>query len=262
MFELIKKNIPRNVKIALLKSLFIGNKFYCNCCHSHLRTLAGGGESEPVIQEQEIIGAGYRKYDSCPVCKSSYRTRLVKAYLDEYIDLKIDISLLHIAPEEQLSYLFQRKQNIQYTCGDILPERYHHFAPSIKIDITDIPFPDNSFDLILCNHVLEHIPDDRKAMKQLLRVLKPQGKAILQVPVSLKLEKTYEDWSINSENERLKKFGQKDHVRIYGTDYVQRLSETGFKVETIETNDLSHIRNFNKLELDAKEKLFIAEKYE
>jgi len=100
-----------------------------------------------------------------------------------------------------------------------------------KMDITDIQYVDNTFDAILCNHVLEHIPDDKKAMKELSRVLKPNGWAILQVPLDPNLDKTFEDPSVTSPEERKRVFGQKDHVRIYGKDYKDRLEEAGFDVK-------------------------------
>lgn len=110
----------------------------------------------------------------------------------------------------------------------------------VKMDITNILFENNSFDVILCSHVLEHIIDDNKAMRELFRVLKPGGWAILQTPIDLKLDKTFEDHSIVSPEERERFFGQSDHVRIYGRDYVNRLLKAGFEV-TVESypKDLS-----------------------
>ena len=100
----------------------------------------------------------------------------------------------------------------------------------IKMDIQDIKLPDNTFDVILCSHVLEHVPDDRKAMQELYRVLKPDGWAIIQVPIDKRLKKTFEDDSINTEKLRKKYYGQEDHLRLY-MDYIKRLQEAGFKVK-------------------------------
>ncbi|MBT8269766.1 MAG: methyltransferase domain-containing protein, partial [Bacteroidia bacterium] len=104
----------------------------------------------------------------------------------------------------------------------------------IKADICDLPFDDDSYDFIICNHVLEHIPDDRKAMSELLRILKPGGRAILQIPQDMEREETYEDPSITDPKEREKHFGQYDHVRVYGRDYFDRLRSVGFKVEEVD----------------------------
>jgi len=119
-------------------------------------------------------------------------------------------------------------ENLDYTTADL-------YSPivDVKADILDLPFEDNSFDMVLCNHVLEHIEDDAKAMSELYRVLKPSGMGIFQIPQDLSLEKTYEDFNITSEEERKKHFGQYDHVRIYGKDYFDRLRKVGFKVEEV-----------------------------
>lgn len=107
----------------------------------------------------------------------------------------------------------------------------------IKMDISNIQYPDNSFDIIYCSHVLEHVLDDRKAMREFYRTLNTDGWAILNVPISG--EKTFEDPSIVSPEERLKAFGQEDHVRIYGTDYIDRLRESGFTVKLFKASDLA-----------------------
>lgn len=104
----------------------------------------------------------------------------------------------------------------------------------MKADICDLPFEDNSYDFILCNHVLEHISDDTKAMQELYRVLKKGGTAILQIPQDLEREKTFEDDSITDPKERAKIFGQYDHVRVYGRDFFDKLREIGFSVEEVD----------------------------
>jgi SAM-dependent methyltransferase len=134
--------------------------------------------------------------------------------------------LLHFAPEPALENILKKQNNINYLTADLYQEEVME-----KIDITSIPYPDQSFNAILCNHVLEHIPDDNKAMRELYRVLSAGGWAVLQVPVSKVLETTEEDPAVISEAERERKFGHRDHVRIYGRDYPDRLRQAGFKVE-------------------------------
>jgi ubiquinone/menaquinone biosynthesis C-methylase UbiE len=124
------------------------------------------------------------------------------------------------------------------------------------MDLTNIDRESNYFDLIICNHVLEHILDDRKAMRELFRVLKPGGKAILQVPLSMTLNETFEDFSITDPAERICIFGQRDHCRIYGQDYGQRLEEAGFSFRPVKI--LSSM--YCKYGLDAREDVLLAEK--
>jgi SAM-dependent methyltransferase len=131
--------------------------------------------------------------------------------------------LLHIAPEPQLSRLFSAAECIDYVSADLTKP-----TAMVKMDITDIQYPDNSFDVIYCSHVLEHVLEDKKAMKGLCRVLKDGGWAILQVPITA--EATLEDPSATSPQERERLFGQQDHVRRYGPDYKDRLVEAGFSV--------------------------------
>lgn len=120
-------------------------------------------------------------------------------------------------------------ENIDYLTADLLSR-----DAMIRMDIKDISFPDNAFDAIICNHVLKHIIDDRKAMGQLRRVLKPGGWTILQVPMSLSLDEIYEDFSITTGKGREEAFLQDDYVRIYAKDYVTRLEQAGFKVNVFD----------------------------
>lgn len=135
------------------------------------------------------------------------------------------LKVLHFAPEQAFYKLFRNQKNLEYTTTDL-------FSPlaDVKADICDLPFEDNQYDVILCNHVLEHIPDDMKAMQELYRVLKPGGMAILQIPQDLSRATTFADDSITDQKERAKIFGQYDHVRIYGRDYFDKLRSIGFKV--------------------------------
>ncbi|CAM2796621.1 Methyltransferase domain-containing protein [Flavobacterium succinicans] len=135
------------------------------------------------------------------------------------------LKVLHFAPEQAFYKLFRKQKNLDYTTTDL-------FSPlaDVKADICNLPFEDNQYDVILCNHVLEHIPDDTKAMQELYRVLKPGGMAILQIPQDLNREVTFADDSITDQKERAKIFGQYDHVRIYGRDYFDKLRSIGFTV--------------------------------
>ena len=146
------------------------------------------------------------------------------------------MNILHIAPEWNLSQWIAKQQPKTYVQGDRHMEGYQYNDSVHHMDITALPFPEGQFDWIICNHVLEHIEEDSIAMRELHRVLKPGGGAILQVPISRKIDKTYEDKTIQSPEAREKHFGQNDHVRVYGNDYPKRLIAAGFKVEEISTN--------------------------
>ncbi|MFA5197614.1 MAG: class I SAM-dependent methyltransferase [Patescibacteria group bacterium] len=137
------------------------------------------------------------------------------------------LTLLHFAPERFFLDRFMKMTNLSYTPADINPS-----LPLIKkIDIIDIPMNDNHYDCVICCHVLEHVHDDQKAMREIYRVLKPGGWAILQVPIGRL--KTFEDHAVQTPQDRQRVFGQHDHVRIYGLDYVTRLETAGFKVNVI-----------------------------
>ncbi len=184
----------------------------CPCCGASVRNFLPYGDPP-------------RENAACPICGSLERHRLIWMYFQQRTDL-LDgkpKKMLHVAPERQLGHLFERQPHIDYLSGDLLNER-----SMVKMDITDIQFPDEQFDVIYCSHVLEHVPEDRRAMREFYRVLKPGGWAILQVPIGA--DTTYEDPTITSPEERFRVFGQADHVRIYGPDYADRLKESDFNV--------------------------------
>lgn len=165
-----------------------------------------------------------------PSTLSLERHRLLWLYLKNETNFFTEkLKVLHFAPEQAFYSRFRKLQNLDYTTTDL-----NSPLADVKADICDLPFSDNTFDFILCNHVLEHIPDDTKAMKELYRILSPGGTAILQIPQDLKRETTFEDNSITSQEERAQIFGQYDHVRVYGRDYFEKLRSIGFKVEEVD----------------------------
>ncbi len=171
-----------------------------------------------------------------PSTLSLERHRLLWLFLTAKTNFfKSQLHVLHFAPEQAFYKRFRKLKNITYTTTDL-----NSPLADIKADICNLPFDENSFDVILCNHVLEHIPDDTKAMKELYRILKPGGWGILQVPQDLNRAITFQDDSIKDEKERAKIFGQYDHVRIYGKDYFQKLRTIGFNVDEVDyTNTLT-----------------------
>lgn len=164
-----------------------------------------------------------------PSTLSLERHRLFWLYLKDETDFfNSQKSVLHMAPEQCFLSRF-KKLSHDYTTADL----YSPIA-DVKADITQLPFEDNSFDVVFCNHVLEHIPDDTKAMQELFRVMKPGGFGIFQIPQDVNREITFEDDSITDPKERAKIFGQYDHVRVYGRDYFDKLRSIGFNVEEID----------------------------
>ena len=160
------------------------------------------------------------------------RQRLVWHYLENKLNiLNKKYTLLHIAPELSYYEKLSKCKNLRYIVGDKMVSGYSNQKGIINMDLTNLNFETNVFDLIICNHVLEHIQDDKKAIFEMYRVLKKGGKAVITVPINEKLTKTYEDSSITKASDRIKHFGQWDHVRWYGLDIKERISKVGFDVE-------------------------------
>lgn len=171
-----------------------------------------------------------RKNVLSPSTLSLERHRLLWLFLKKETDFFTQpLQVLHFAPEQAFYNRFRKLPHLTYTTTDL-----NSPLADVKADICNLPFADNCFDVILCNHVLEHIPNDTKALKELYRVLKPGGWGVFQVPQDLNRENTFEDDSITDKVERAKIFGQYDHVRIYGRDYFEKLRAIGFKVSEID----------------------------
>ena len=225
MIKLILKVFPRTFLIKfsfifqpLLSLLLKGDKF-----------------TDPIDGKsfRKFLSYGYnklRKNALSPSTLSLERHRLLWLYLiNETVLFEKKIKLLHFAPEQAFYKRFKKLNNIQYDSIDI-----NSPLAKIKADICDLPIKDNTYDFILCNHVLEHVLDDNKAMSELYRVLKKGGTGIFQVPIDMNRKKTFQDDSITDKLERNKIFGQYDHVRVYGKDYFNKLENAGFKVQQID----------------------------
>lgn len=216
LFEFVKKTL-RGVAES---TLYSGNARFCPVC-------------EKSSSRFHKHGIAQREDARCGRCGALERHRLLWWYLANRTDLfdGIQRKMLHVAPEPCFEPRFRKHLRNNYITADL-------FDPSamVKMDVTDIQFPAESFDVIYCSHVLEHVPDDRGAMREFRRILKKTGWAILLVPITADV--TFEDPSITEPKRRLEAFGQEDHVRKYGPDYIGRLREAGFKVEMSEVKDL------------------------
>lgn len=213
-----------------------GDNVYCVCCDGRFITFLP-------------YGLVKRPNAKCPNCGSLERHRLQWHYILNRTNLLNSaqvLRLLHVAPEKVFYNKFVAHPKINYVPCAKFGEGYRDVYPdkTINVDITDMNFTDNSFDVIFCSHVLEHVPEDLKAMKEFYRVLKPGGWAILQVPLDKDRLTTYEDFSITDAKKREQAFGQHDHVRIYGMDYTERLMLAGFTV-----NKISYTDEFTKNEI-------------
>ncbi|NKI27409.1 class I SAM-dependent methyltransferase [Arenibacter sp. 6A1] len=197
--------------------------------------LRGKRYTDPIDGKQfsKFLPYGYenpRDNVLSPSTLSLERHRLLWLFLqNETKFFTVKSRVLHFAPEQAFYDRFKLLDNIDYTTTDLESP-----LADVTADICSLPFQDNSFDVIFCNHVLEHIPDDTKAMQELYRILKPGGWGVFQVPQDLERLTTYEDDSITDKKERAKIFGQYDHVRIYGKDYFDKLRSVGFKVQEID----------------------------
>lgn len=217
----IKKLIPRFIYNDLINFfykirhlIYSGNLVECPCCG---------------LKHRKFYPSG--KYGTCPGCGASARHRNLFYFLEnEKLILKTKKQkILHFAPENGSITFFSKLSNCEYLSADLNSPR-----AKLKIDMTQISFDDNFFDVVLSSHVLEHVSNDRKAMSELFRILKPGGYSVHQVPIDYTKEKTFEDETINTNKLRDKYYGHPDHKRIYGKDYKNRLLSAGFNVSDLE----------------------------
>lgn len=224
-FKYLLNRLPRPVLIKLsylarpfLTLWFKGSRYTDPIDGKHFRSFFPYGYENP---RENVLS---------PSTLSLERHRLLWLFLKTRTEFfSKPAKLLHFAPEQAFYKRFKKLQHLEYTTTDL-----NSPLATVKADICALPFEDNSFDIILCNHVLEHIPDDQKAMEELYRVMKPGGWGVFQVPQDVNRKETFEDPSITDKKERARIFGQYDHVRIYGYDYFDRLRAAGFKVEAVD----------------------------
>jgi len=225
LFKIILNFFPRPFLIRLSYSVRPFLAFF----------LKGNRYTDPIDGKsfKSFLPYGYGKQREnvlSPSTLSLERHRLFWLYLINETDFfKAPKKVLHFAPEQAFYKRFKKMTNLDYVTTDL-----NSPLADVKADICHLPFEDQTFDVIFCNHVLEHIPEDTKAMQELYRVMKVGGMGIFQIPQDLSREKTFEDNSITDKKERQKIFGQYDHVRIYGRDYFDKLRSIGFKVDEVD----------------------------
>jgi len=223
-----------DVRSRIAAHALAGSARECPCCRGRFSRMG----------RRRIVGWG----GICPRCGSFSRHRAITLLLD-----RIDLPggrVLHFAPEPLFDRVFAERPQLERVTADL-------YAPAdLRLDITDMDLPDGSFDLILCSHVLEHVPDDRAAMAEMRRVLSDRGTALVLTPYRPD-QPTFEDPSITTPIDRMVAFGQHDHVRVYGSDLVDRLGEARFDVENRTAADLFDEETIERMELDSSEHLFL-----
>ncbi len=218
---LLSRYIPRHIQqviahrlLIILSVFYRGNRYQDPIDGKTYRKLLPYGQ----VNKRENALA--------PLSMSLERHRLIWLYLKEKTDFfSSPQKFLHVAPEYCFLRKFKKQKNLTYITGDLISP-----WADVKMDVRNIPFADNEFDVAMCNHVFEHVVEDHQAMSEFYRVLKPGGWAIFQVPLDTTRETTFEDFTIISPQDREKHFWQHDHVRLYGRDYGKRLTKAGFEV--------------------------------
>ncbi len=235
---------------------YFGFRYQCSVCNSRTRLRLTTSLDLPVLTELDVVGGEYLRADTCPVCLSGSRERLIHAYLKQS-GLANAERVLNVAPDPGIhGTLFRRHRG--YVAIDIDPARHRSLGQVAHGDLTNLRYADRSFDLVLCSHVLEHVSDDGAAMGEIARVLSLRGRAILQVPFAMRLERTIEDVSVIDETERERRFGRRGHVRIYGADYFDRLRAVGLEVECISATDAIAPESVEVLQVNPRERIFLA----
>ncbi|TCP70690.1 class I SAM-dependent methyltransferase [Baia soyae] len=235
------------------------SSYYCPCCKNHVSQFipwpAGSFEPQPFQLENWNLETGI-----CSICMAMDRERLYVWFIERETDLlRANVSVLHIDPEREkhVKNRMSTCANLHYVCGDSKP-----LDPWTKgLDATNLYFGDQAFDVVLCSHILENIPDDRKAMREFYRVMKVGGWGIMQVPLATNVETSFEDEQVVTPEDRIRAYGHQDRVRVYAKeDYIQRLESVGFRVELYNIAERYSIEEACKLGLSKEDNLYIVHK--
>ncbi len=219
---------------------FVSHPHFCSCCH----------RAVPFWLDYD---ANYRKV-VCPFCESHPRHRLLAIYLEKFFRQRLrSEKILHVAPENAISRKLRALNAALVVTFD-----QKRSGVDIHGSLEQLPFADHTFDAVICSHVLEHVNDDQKAMREIARVLHPDGWAYVGVPLDGYREKTYEDSTKQSPQERLLAFGREDHLRVYGRDFASRLSSNGLKVTTVSPHSFLSVEEIFRLGLEVEDLLMAA----
>ena len=201
-------------------------KYYCPCCNTRVRGFVDNDYSKRPHRFNPARYANTNQDVLCPACRALPRHRILASWCETQLDSLKSSKILYFAPEYSMTR-WLKKNGVKYTTADLFAEA------DLKLDIQDTKLPDESYDVVVCNHVLEHVDDFRKALREMYRILRKGGKLICSFPMDPKVELLDEDPSVDTEAGRLERFGQNDHKRVFGMKADQFLQEAGFKVEPI-----------------------------
>lgn len=252
-YKYLLNTLPRPLLIRLsyvfrvfAPLVYKGNKVDCPVCEKSFNKFLSYGSK--VAHRENVL---------CPYDLTLERHRLMWVYLKDTSNFfqEEKLKVMHIAPEQCFYSKFKKQTNLEYTTGDLLSP-----LADIHFDLHKIPLEDNLYDVIFCNHVLEHVADDHKCMTELNRIMKSGGWGIFQVPIDTSRAETYEDASITSPEEREKHFWQYDHLRLYGMDYPAKLEAAGFEVEVYDYHKYLPKEQYEKYRFHADELLYIVRK--
>ncbi len=253
LYKFLINSLPRPILIRLSYAFkffapwfYKGNAVECPVCEKSFSKFLPYGSN-----------VAYRDNVLCPYDLTLERHRVMWLYLKNKSPFFTAdrLKVIHIAPEQCFYPIFKKQKNLDYTTGDLLSP-----IADLHFDLHDIPLEDNQYDVIFCNHVMEHVKDDLRCMKELYRIMKPGGWGIMQVPIDSSRTETYEDWSITDPKEREKHFWQYDHVRLYGLNYPKRLEEAGFRVEIVDFSKELPTETFERYRIPKEELLYIVHK--
>ncbi|MEI8193161.1 MAG: methyltransferase domain-containing protein [Flavobacteriia bacterium] len=251
VYKFLLNTLPRPLLIRLsyvfkffAPWLYRGNNVECPVCEKSFSKFLSYGSD--VAHRENVL---------CPYDLTLERHRLMWLYLKNHSNFFTaqHLDVLHIAPEQCFIHKFRKQSNLTYLTGDLESP-----LADIHFDLHHIPLDDQKFDIVICNHVMEHVEDPIQCMKEIFRVMKSGGWAILQVPQDMNREFTYEDPNIVTPEDRELHYWQKDHVRLFGRDYPQYLEKAGFRVEAFLLKDHMPISKFQRYQIAAEEVLYIA----
>jgi len=253
LYKFLLNTLPRPLLIRLsypfkkiAPLLYKGNNVECPVCERSFSKFLSYGSD--IAHRENVL---------CPYDLTLERHRLMWLYLRDHSNFFTaeSINVLHIAPEQCFHGKFKAQKNLSYVTGDLISP-----LADLHFDLHSIPLEENSFDVIFCNHVLEHVDDALQCMRELYRVMKPGGWGIMQVPQDFTRDTTYEDASITSPEDREKHFWQKDHVRLFGNDYPLWLEKAGFTVEKFDKESKYDAKMIERFRLQKQEILYIVHK--